>query len=330
VKRPWYTHLIGESLARVEALLRSPMPGQNPRVTQAVNRLIESGGKRIRPVLTLLSSHLCQADLDQAVYVAAGIEILHTATLIHDDLIDGALMRRGVPTLNSYLPPRATILIGDSLFARSAALVNETGHIPMVRAFADTLAAICSGETQQLFSQQSPRARVTRAAYDQRVISKTASLFALCSKASAILTGASEKTTAALHQYGEHLGMAFQIVDDVLDIAGDPDELGKSIGGDLRHGLVTLPTLYFLEAHPDHADVTALLAQHRPGETSQQDDNAVQAAIAALRSSDALERALQDARQLAQAAQITLSGFPPSPYRDAMSELAGLVVERSF
>lgn len=330
MKRPWYIHLIKESLARVEALLRSPMPGQNPRVTQAVNRLIESGGKRIRPVLTLLSSHLCQADMDQAVYVAAGIEILHTATLIHDDLIDGALMRRGVPTLNSYLPPRATILIGDSLLARAAALIAETGHVPMVRAFVDTLAKICSGETQQLLSQQSPRAHVTRAAYDQRVLSKTASLFALCSKASTVLTEASEEITVALHQYGERLGMAFQIVDDVLDITGDPAELGKPIGGDLRHGLVTLPTLYFLETHPDCPDVTAMLSRHRSSETSRQDDDAVQAAIAAVQSSDALERALQDARQLAHAAQGSLSGFPPSAYRDAMSELAGFVVERSL
>jgi geranylgeranyl pyrophosphate synthase len=327
MKRLWYTHLIGESLARVEALLRSPTPAQGPRVTHSVNKLIESGGKRIRPVLTLLSSHLCNADMDQAVYVAAGIETLHTATLIHDDLIDGALVRRGVPTLNSYLPPGATILIGDSLLARAAALITETGHVPMVRAFVDTLAKICSGETQQLLSQQSPRAHVTRAEYDQRVLSKTASLFALCSKASAVLTEASEEITAALHQYGERLGRAFQIVDDVLDIAGDPDELGKPIGGDLRHGLVTLPTLYFLETHPDCPDVTAMLSRHRSRETSQQDDD-VQAAIAAVRSSDALERALQDARQLAQAAQGSLSGFPPSPYRDAMSELASFVVER--
>ena len=329
MKRPWYTHLIGESLARVEALLRSPTPGQDSRVTHSVNKLIESGGKRIRPMLTLLSSHLCNANMDQAVYVAAGIEMLHTATLIHDDLIDGALVRRGMPTLNSHLPLGETILIGNSLFARAAALITETGHVPMVRAFVNTLTEICSGETQQLLSQQSPRGHVTRAAYDERVLSKTASLFALCGKAGAILTEAGEETVVALHQYGERLGMAFQIVDDVLDIAGDPVELGKPIGGDLRHGLVTLPTLYFLETHPDCPAVTAMLSHHRSSETSRQDDDAVQAAIAAVRSSDALERALQDARQLAHAAQESLSGFPPSPYRNAMSKLAGFVVERS-
>ena len=332
---PQYMELVGADMARVEALLKSPMPGQDPRMTQAIEGLIESGGKRLRPALALLSSHLCQADIDQTVYVAAGIELLHTATLIHDDLIDGALVRRGTPTLNSYLPLELTILIGDFLFAHSAALVGETEHVRIGRAFADTLSTISNGEVQQMFSRCDPYARLTRAAYKRWILAKTASLFALCSKAGAILAGADEEVVTALHEYGIHLGMAFQIVDDVLDFAGDPKKLGKPIGEDLRQGLVTLPTLYFLETHPDHPEVMAVLTRREAsrsvsGRTSQQNDGLVAAAVAAVRSSSALERALQDARQLAQAAQDTLDGFPPSPYRDMMSELARFAVERSF
>jgi geranylgeranyl pyrophosphate synthase len=332
--------LIGADMARVESLLHSPVPGQDLCITQAVDGLIASGGKRFRPALTLLSSYMCQADIDQAIYVAAGIELLHTATLVHDDLIDNALMRRGAPTLNSYLPSGAVILIGDFLFARSAALVGETGHARMLQAFANTLSTICNGEIQQMFSRRDPCARFTLATYEQRIRAKTASLFALCCRAGAILAGADVGKVTALHEYGELVGMAFQIVDDVLDFVGDQNELGKPVGEDLRQGLVTLPTLYFLEVYPNHPKVMAMLEHYllcegfgSDGEkdrTSGQGDDIVTSTIAAIQSSGAVDRALQDARRLAQTAQDGLSIFPSSPYRDAMEDLAGFVVERSF
>jgi geranylgeranyl pyrophosphate synthase len=307
---------------------------------QAIDGLIESGGKRLRPALTLLSSYLCRADIDQAICVAAGIELLHTATLVHDDLIDHASMRRGAPTLNSYLPSGAVILIGDLLFARSAALVAETGHARMLQAFANTLSTICNGEIQQMFGRHDPSRCFSRERYEQRILAKTASLFALCSQAGAILTGADAETIEALHEYGQCLGMAFQIVDDVLDFVGDQSELGKPVGADLRQGLVTLPTLYFLEAHPNHPAVTAMLAgplfggesgsNGENGKSLDRGDDIVPSAVAAIQSSDAIDRALEDARRLSQTARASLSVFPASPYRDAMGDLAGSVVGRSL
>ncbi|MCP4541515.1 MAG: polyprenyl synthetase family protein [Chloroflexi bacterium] len=338
-----YMEFLGADMTRVETLLKAPVSGQEVGIIQAVDGLVESGGKRLRPALALLSGHLCQANIDQAIHVAASVELLHTATLVHDDLIDGALMRRGTPTLNSYLPSGAVILIGDFLFARSAALVGETGHAQMMRVFADTLSTICNGEIQQMFSRRDPCQHLARATYDQRIYAKTASLFALCSKAGAVIGNADEQTVATLHEYGKNLGMAFQIVDDALDFMGDQNELGKPVGEDLRHGLVTLPTLYFLETHPDHYEVMTVLEQHTfhgacetlggdngENETMGQDESVVAAAIAAVRSSDALERTFEDARRLAQAARDTLNDFPPSPYRDIMWGLAGFAAERSF
>ncbi len=338
-----YMEFLGADMARVETLLKSPVTGQDVNIIQAVDGLVESGGKRLRPALALLSGHLCQANIEQAIHVAASVELLHTATLVHDDLIDGALMRRGAPTLNSYLPSGAVILIGDFLFARSAALVGETEHAQMMRVFADTLSTICNGEVQQMLSRRDPCKHLTRDTYDQRIYAKTASLFALCCKAGAVIGNAGERTVAALHEYGKYLGMAFQIVDDALDFMGDQNKVGKPVGEDLRQGLVTLPTLYFLETHPDHPEVMAVLAQHsfygpqealcdpnEKNETVYQDERVVAAAIAAVRSSDALERTFEDARRLAQTAQDALNDFPPSLYRDIMWSLAGFAVERSF
>ena len=180
--------------------------------------------------------------------LAAAVETLHTATLVHDDLIDNALLRRGNPTLNAMWTSAATVLTGDYLFARAAAFAAETESVRVISIFAQTLMTICSGELNQIFGSDGGQPTATaREYYYQRIYSKTASLFAASAEAGALLGEAPQTEAQALRDYGHNLGMAFQIVDDVLDFAGSEGDLGKPIGSDLRQGIITLPTIHFLE-----------------------------------------------------------------------------------
>jgi len=315
-----FYRLVQDDLARVEAVLGERPPGQHSAIGDALEYLIGRGGKRIRPILVLLSAHLCGADMDRAVWAAAGAEMLHTATLIHDDLIDGSLMRRGAETLNSRWSPGATVLTGDYAFARAAHLVARTGSVRLTRRFAETLMVICNGEIRQMFDGR--RGEGTREEYERRIYAKTASLIALSAEAGAILAEAGEEITRALRTYGEQLGLAFQIVDDVLDFVADEETLGKPVGSDLRQGLVTLPVLLFLEENPDHPVVrTALESPSR---------NTVEAAVRVIAASPAIDASLADARQRIDRAVGALSSLPSGPYRAALEDLARFVVERRF
>ncbi len=248
---PQFLNLIHEDLERTERLLREHSPDEHQAIAFAVDYLLGSGGKRLRPALVFLSARLCGADLERATFAAAGVEMLHTATLVHDDLIDGSLMRRGVETLNARWSPAATVLTGDYLFARAAYLVAQTESVRLVQRFAETLMVICNGEIHQMFSGRGTVP--TFQEYERRIYAKTASLIALSAEAGAILAHADEESIAALRTYGEQLGLAFQIVDDVLDFIADERVLGKPVGSDLRQGLVTLPVLLFLEENGDHS-----------------------------------------------------------------------------
>jgi len=315
-----FYHLIREDLDRVEARLLERPPDQHKAISTAVEYLIGSGGKRIRPTLVLLSAHLCGADRDRAIFAAAGAEMLHTATLIHDDLIDGSLMRRGMETLNARWPPGATVLTGDYVFARAAYLVSRTGSVRLTQRFAETLMVICNGEIRQMFDGR--RGEGTREEYERRIYAKTASLIALSAEAGAILAEAGEDTVRALRTYGEQLGLAFQIVDDVLDFVADEETLGKPVGSDLRQGLVTLPVLLFLEREPDHLVLRRALRS--PSE------EIVQTAVRLIAGSPAIEDALAVARRYAEQAVTALESLPESPYHRALVELAYFVVARRF
>lgn len=320
VSLPFF-HLIQEDLQRTEALLQEPDPNRHPAITGATNLLVGSGGKRLRPALVFLSARLCGADPTLALFAAAGVEMLHTATLVHDDLIDGSLIRRGTETLNARWSPAATVLTGDYLFARAAYLVARTESVRLVRRFAETLMVICNGEIRQMFDS---RGRVpTFQEYEQRIYAKTASLIALSAEAGGILASADEKTIAALRTYGEQLGLAFQIVDDVLDFIADERTLGKPVGSDLRQGMVTLPVMLFLEANGDHPTLRRILTQGPS-------DDAVQEAVRAIAASGAIEHSLQVARDYIREAKDALALFPSSEYRSALLNLADFVIHRPF
>jgi geranylgeranyl pyrophosphate synthase len=306
-------------LATVEAHLRQVVAGQHAVLTAATERLLNAGGKRIRPALALLAAKVVGAERRASVALAAAVEMLHTATLVHDDLIDGSLRRRGVATLNAGWSPHAVVLAGDYLFARAAVFAAQTGCPPAIERFADTLMAIVNGEIGQHIDR-----RVGRAAYFERIHAKTAALFALATEAAAILGGCNEADVRALAAFGGDLGIAYQIVDDILDIVGDPAEMGKPRGSDLRQGLFTLPVLLYLETHPDDVDLKTLL------DGNEIDGHRIRRVLTAVCESGAVDRARQEAAAYAERARLALSRFCDSEYLKSMAAISYHAVERLF
>ncbi len=309
---------VREGLTAVEARLHEVAQDQHPALTAATEHLLSAGGKRVRPALVLMAAEVFEADEDQSVALAAAVEMLHTATLVHDDLIDGALLRRGVPTLNVDWTPDVTVLTGDYLFARAANLVAQTHHTGIIDRFSRTLMVIVNGEIGQKFSQ----GLVSRRDYYARIYAKTAALFRLSTESAGMLGDADGADLAALGQYGRSVGMAFQIVDDVFDFVGSPDRIGKPVGGDLRQGLFTLPAIYYVRDHPDDPDVEALL------DGGGGDQAIVSRVVTAVGASSAIDGALGEARRFVAKAQRALGGLPDSDYRDALWAVSEYVVER--
>ena len=208
------------------------------------------GGKRVRPTLCLLVGNMLGGEEARLITLGAALEMLHTATLVHDDLIDGALLRRGLPTLNARWAPPATVLTGDFLFARAAKLAAEADHLALMKHFSETLAIIVNGELAQMFGS---RGVLNRDNYYKRIYAKTASLFEMTTRAAAMVSPVEENIVEEMRDFGYQLGMAFQVVDDILDFVGSERELGKPVGSDLRQGTITLPAIYYLQDHPEDA-----------------------------------------------------------------------------
>jgi geranylgeranyl pyrophosphate synthase len=275
----------------------------------------------VRPAIVLLAASFHEYRLDLLVPLAAAIELLHTATLVHDDLVDNAAIRRGIPTLNTIAGHSVTVLVGDYLFANAARLCTETQNIRVMRVFGETLMTICDGELRQVVS--AGQWRQTRQEYFDKIERKTASLLRTAAATGAILSGAPEDHIEALSQYGRHLGMAFQIVDDVLDFIGDEATLGKPVGSDLRQGTLTLPAIRLLEEQPDHP------AMRRIFEEGDSSDRAIGDAVLAVVQSDGIAVAMEEARRLSRLAVASLAPLPASPSRQALETLADYVVTRA-
>jgi len=224
---------------------------QHPDLRSALEHLLAAGGKRIRPTLGLLVGNMLGAPEEKLVTLGASVELLHTATLVHDDLIDGALLRRGMPTLNARWSPAATVLTGDFLFARAAKLASETDYLPLMKLFSETLATIVNGELTQMFTA---RGVIERNNYYNRIYAKTASLFEMSSLAATMVATEDQYVRDSMKAFGYEVGMAFQIVDDILDFTGDQSTVGKPIGSDLLNGLVcTVPARRRLERYQSRA-----------------------------------------------------------------------------
>ena len=295
--------------------------GHHPDLHAALDHLLAAGGKRIRPTLGLLVGNMLGASEEKLITLGAAVELLHTATLVHDDLIDGSLLRRGMPTLNARWSPAATVLTGDFLFARAAKLAAETDYLPLMKLFADTLAIIVSGELTQLFSA---RGMINRQNYYQRIYAKTASLFEMSALAASMIATEDADTRESMKSFGYEVGMAFQIMDDVLDFTGDPSAVGKPIGSDLLNGLITLPAIYYAEANPQDKDVMSL------PEDGWKDTERVERLVEVVRKSPAVEQATEEARQAICRALNALEDSPLSPERESLENLANFIVDRKI
>jgi len=312
--------LVREDLVRVEEKLGDTSQVQYPLLAEVLANLLTSGGKRIRPTLVLLASSFHPCDRSTIVSLAASVEMLHTATLVHDDIIDHSLIRRGSPTLYAVWNDGATVLAGDYLFARAASMAAETDNVRVVTIFSDALMTICDGELREVFSRDH---RVpSKEDYYRRIYGKTASLFAAATEAAGVLSGVPEEHVQALREYGHQLGMAFQIVDDVLDFIGDEDLLGKPVGSDLRQGTLTLPVLYYLQERPGDELLTRIW-----GDGKVRDED-VEEIIAMIRDSNAVPASLAEARHFADQANAALRLLPANEYRRAMLDLADFTVDR--
>ncbi len=311
---------IRDEMAMVETRLREIPPGKHPMLSSAIQSLFNSGGKRVRPSLCLLTAKLFNADIDHAIYLSAAVEILHTATLVHDDLIDGATLRRGAPTLNSLWSSDIAVLTGDYLFARAASMVSEVEIVSIMKLFAKTLETILNGEITQKFSKW----QIERNAYIDRIYAKTAALFVLATQSAAMLGGANQASIQAVINFGHSTGMAFQIIDDILDYVGTPDKLGKPIGGDLHQGLFTLPAILYAEGNPHDQDMETLLM------LKEEDPSLVQRLIGKILDSGAIEASMQEAQTIINEGKNHLSHLPDSRYKDALFDLAEEIANRDF
>jgi geranylgeranyl pyrophosphate synthase len=274
-------------LERVERQLVESAKVDHPIVTRMVQDMVKSGGKRLRPLLLLLTARAFGGNPDTAITAAAGVELLHTASLIHDDSIDRAALRRGTPTLNSEFSTGAVILIGDFLFAQSAILAAATGHPRVVMIFATSLAEICNGQLKETL--EAHQLGQTRESYEERIYGKTAALFAGAAEMGAVIGGADDNAIQEMRAFGTDLGMAFQVVDDILDIRERTDTIGKPSGNDLRQGVVTMPVMLYAENHPEGSAARATIEGVISGEIT--DDATIDALVNDIRASGALQRA---------------------------------------
>ena len=296
-----------------------------PAITELVLGLVNAGGKRLRPLVLLLAGRGYDSDLETLVTAGAGVELLHTASLVHDDTVDRAPLRRGRPTLNSILSSGAVILLGDFLFAQSAMLAAATNSPRVVKVFASTLADICDGQLREMFMAH--RLDQSQEEYERRIYGKTASLFAGAAEMGAVIGEAPEGDVQSLRRYGADLGMAFQIVDDVLDLREGTQNLGKPAGHDLTQGTVTLPTLIYASGLSESSEAMSRLRGVVSGKQSGDAD--VQQVVEDIRESGAIDAAMARAEDFAEKAKSQASTAPDAETQDMLIEIADLVCNRS-
>jgi geranylgeranyl pyrophosphate synthase len=309
---------VQEDLGKVTEKIQAVSFLDNPMLDAAINMIIEAGGKRMRPAITMMVGRACGANYDHAISVAASVELLHTATLVHDDLIDKAEERRGAPTLHMQLPLGVTVLTGDFLFAQSAALAAEAGNVRVVQVFSETLVNICKGEILQAQTRwQVPDIQT----YIQRIYGKTAALFEAAAISGAILGHQDESVIQAFKTFGHELGLAFQIVDDALDFVSDATKLGKPAGHDVRQGHFNLPIMLYLEDSNIDADTLIEQARHEQG---------VEDLVAIVREQGFAHETLRIARKHVARAEAALDTIGWSPALEPLLDLAQYAVARDF
>ena len=312
--------LIAPEMARVNALIRTALASDVVLINQIAEHIIGGGGKRLRPMLHLLAADAAGHSGDGRHQLAAVIEFIHTATLLHDDVVDESDLRRGNKTANALWGNAASVLVGDFLYSRAFQMMVSLDEMRVMRILADTTNRIAEGEVLQLLNIHNPD--VDEAAYLRVIERKTAVLFAAATRLGGVLAGLPAAQEDALADYGLHLGFAFQIADDVLDYVSDAGTLGKNIGDDLAEGKATLPLIYAIERAPP-AQAASLKRAIETGGLDSLDN-----IIAAIRDTGAIARARAAAQTHADAAKAALASLPDCAARDAMLVLADYALQR--
>ena len=316
---------VADQLLQVEERLRELRATDIAELHPLLDYALRPGGKRVRPALTLLAAQFHPHDAQRSLLMAVGVELLHLATLVHDDTVDNAGLRRGQPTVNKVYGNHVAVLLGDYLFATSATFVCDTGIVRVMRRFSETIMELASGQLIEFFTTFDPP--TARRLYNERIYRKTASLFRTAAESGAILSEAPEPHVQALGSYGCNIGMAFQIVDDLLDIQGDPTEIGKPVGNDLIQGVLTLPAIMLMERRPDDHPIDALFSAIRNGDGDV--DELLHRAVSMISDSDIIPDCFATIRSYCAAASGALDELPDCPARRSLAEMVDYIRERS-
>ena len=303
----------------VDALRRLATEGGVSELTAPLGAASFGAGKKLRPMLTLLASRFHECDSGPVVTMATAVELLHIASLIHDDTVDNSATRRGRATIGTLWGGNVAVLLGDYIFATSAVYVCDTRNVRVIRRFSKTIMDLARGQLSEHFSTHNWHQ--TLAEYEVRTYNKTASLFCTAGESGAVLSGATDEHVDLLKAYGYQVGMAFQIKDDVLDFEGEEGELGKPVGNDLLQGTLTLPALFMVRRYPNDPIVRRLLG----GSTDTQD---LYAAVEMVRNSSAIEEALSTAGAYRERAVSLLRQLPPNRARESLEELTDYITQR--
>jgi len=314
--------LINHDMQAVNALIHKRLHSDVALVNQVGHYIVKSGGKRLRPVLLLLSARAFDYQGTHHINLAAVIEFIHTATLLHDDVVDASELRRGQQTANNIWGNEASVLVGDFLYSRAFQMMVEINNMKVLKILSDATNIIAEGEVLQLLNCHEPD--TSEADYLQVIRSKTAKLFEASAQLGAVISEQPSEYEQAMAKYGAHLGTAFQLIDDVLDYSATTEEIGKNVGDDLAEGKPTLPLIYALK-HGTPAQQQILREAIAQG-----GKEFIKEVIAAIESTDAMGYTTRTAKKEADMAIAALTGLPPSPYTDALLGLANFSINRSY
>ena len=308
-------------MAAVNTVIRQRLHSDVPLVNQISEYIISAGGKRIRPVLVLLLANAHGYRGTAHHELAAVVEFIHTATLLHDDVVDESSMRRGRETANALFGNAASVLVGDFLYSRSFQMMVSLESMRVMQILSDATNVIAEGEVLQLLNMHDPD--VSHESYLKVIRSKTAKLFEAAAELGALVAGAGSAQVAAAGEYGRSLGTAFQLIDDVLDYAGDAAEIGKNVGDDLREGKPTLPLIYLMEhGTPEQRELVRTCIE-------QGDEQHFDAVLAAVTSSGALDYTRREAETAARRAAESIADLPESVYKESLLQLCRFAVDRN-
>jgi octaprenyl-diphosphate synthase len=313
--------LVQADLDSVDAVIRERLKSSVPLVDRVAEHIISGGGKRLRPMLVVLCARACRTGSQAHIEAAAFIEFVHTATLLHDDVVDGSSLRRGRDTANRVFGNQASVLVGDFVYSRAFQMMAAIGVQPVMEVMALATNVIAEGEVLQLMNARDPD--TTEQRYLEVIYRKTAKLFEAGAEVAAVLAGVGPGVRQGLASYGRHLGTAYQLVDDVLDYRSNPSERGKNLGDDLAEGKPTLPLIHALK-HGNESQREAIREAIRRGGLAQ-----LEPVIAAIEATGGLDYTLSLAREQCAQAQAALEGLPESTYKTGLAELARFAVEHT-